>query len=318
MGRRFTSARPSMKLFSDAIFGIASDAVNNMHDSSYTPRIFEQPVLSDHHFQKFSTLVYRISGINLTVAKKAMLSSRLSKRLRFLGLNSFKEYLQYLENKDNEQQEIVHLLDVVSTNKTEFFREDSHFHYLVQQCLPDILTRRVHSGQPLRVWSAGCSSGQEPYTIAMVLADYAEKYGNFDFSILATDICTRVLGTAEKAIYSDELTEGIPASYKFKYFMRGKGSQKGMHRVVPEIRNKIRFRRLNFNDRKFGIKTPMDIIFCRNVIIYFDKSTQEVLFEKFYQQLAGKGYLFIGHSESLSGIMDRMQRMAPAVYRRFL
>jgi chemotaxis protein methyltransferase CheR len=275
-------------------------------------------LLTDREFRKFSSLIYDACGINLPPVKKTMLSSRLHKRLRALEISTFKEYLEYVLGPRGGEQEFIRLLDVVSTNKTEFFREPEHFGFLTDRILPEYRprTERGGTGRRLRIWSAGCSSGEEPYTLAIVLAEFAERNPGFDYSILATDISTRVLATAEQAVYSDERLAGIPKWYLHKYFLRGTGSQRNFHRVAPELRSKVTFRRLNFKDNYYGIDKPLDIIFCRNVIIYFDRPTQAALFEQFYNHLAPGGYLLIGHSETLEGIFGRFRRIAPTVYQK--
>ena len=276
------------------------------------------PLLSDREFRTFSALVYDACGIKLPPIKKTMLSSRLHKRLRALGMASFKEYLDLVTSREGRERELIQMLDVVSTNKTEFFREPDHFNLLTEQILPDLDGRLRKGGdrRRLHVWSAGCSSGEEPYTLGIVLAEYAAKHPGFDFSVLGTDICTKVLTIAERAVYPDERLTDIPKFLLHKYFMRGRGSQQHFHRVVPELRQRISFRRLNFKEDDFSLDQLFDVIFCRNVIIYFDRPTQAALFDKFHRQLHPGGYLVIGHSETLEGIHDRMRRVAPTVYKK--
>lgn len=274
------------------------------------------PILSDRDFNRFSAFIYETCGIKLPPIKKTMLSARLQKRLRQLHLDSFSAYLDYVLSPDGQAKELSHMIDVVSTNKTDFFREAKHFDVMTSLVLPDYVERMTHSShKTLWVWSAGCSSGEEPYTLAMVLDDFFSRYPGLDYAILATDICTEVLAKAEEAIYPDEVVAPVSPVLRNKYLMKGKGAHKGFHRVVPELRRKVTFSRLNFMDRDFGIEQKMDLIFCRNVIIYFDRKTQCALFEKFYRQFSPNGYLFTGHSETLEGIGDRMERVAAAVYR---
>ena len=276
----------------------------------------QSPALSDRDFNRFSAFIYETCGIKLPPIKKTMLSARLQKRLRQLHLDSFSAYLDYVLSPDGQAAELSHMIDVVSTNKTDFFREAKHFDVMTSLVLPDYAQRMTHSShKTLRVWSAGCSSGEEPYTLAMVLNDFFSRYPGLDYSILATDICTEVLAKAEEAVYTDEVVAPVPPALRNKYLMKGKGAHQGFHRVVPELRRKVIFKRLNFMDRDFGIEQQMDLIFCRNVIIYFDRKTQCALFEKFYRQFSPKGYLFTGHSETLEAIGDRMERVAAAVYR---
>lgn len=286
------------------------------------PQIFPaedspQPVLSDREFKKISAFIYEVCGIKLPPIKKTMLSARLQKRLRRLNLASFAAYLDYVLSPEGQAEELYQMIDVVSTNKTDFFREPQHFDVLGNRVLPDLVRRYGGGGQGcmVSIWSAGCSTGQEPYTLAMVLQEFCAKQPRLEYEILATDISTRVLETAVEAIYADEVVAPVPTVLRHKYLMKGKGRYKGVHRVVPELRRKVEFRRLNFMERDFQVEKKMHIIFCRNVIIYFDRQTQRALFEKFYRQLAPGGYLFTGHSESLEGITERMERIDSAVYR---
>lgn len=272
--------------------------------------------MTDREFARFSEFIYDTCGIKMPPVKKTMLEARLQKRLRKLGISSFKDYSEYLFSCTGAETELVHLIDVVTTNKTDFFREPAHFDYLVSQALPELM-ERTGAGlrKPLSIWSAGCSSGEEPYTLAMVLSEFSEQQ-NISFSILATDICTTVLDKARLAVYDEERIDPVPMALRRKYLLRGKGEQKGLVRVVPPLRHRITFRRLNFMDGDFGMREPMDIIFCRNVVIYFDKTTQERLLNKFYRQLIPGGYLFMGHSETLSGLDVPFVQMASTVYRK--
>lgn len=272
--------------------------------------------MTEREFARFSEFIYDTCGIKMPPVKKTMLEARLQKRLRKLGLCSFKDYSEYLFSRAGTETELVHLIDVVTTNKTDFFREPAHFDYLVANALPELMVRTgAGLRKPLSIWSAGCSSGEEPYTLAMVLSEFSEQQ-NIAFSILATDICTTVLNKAKLAVYDEERVEPVPLALRRKYLLRGKGDQKGMVRIVPQLRNRITFRRLNFMDGDFGMREPMDIIFCRNVVIYFDKPTQERLLNKFYRQLIPGGYLFMGHSETLSGLDVLFVQMASTVYRK--
>ncbi len=274
--------------------------------------------MPDRDFRRFRDLIYEECGINLVPAKKTMLASRLRKRLRALDMDSFGAYYEYVTSGKGRTGERVHMLDAVSTNKTDFFRESKHFDFLMKEALPCMVgSGNWRPGSRLNVWSAGCSSGEEPYTIAMVLADFASRHRAGDFSVLASDISTLMLEIAQKGIYPESAVEPVPAALKRSYLMRGKGSQKGFCRVAPELRSRVQFQRINLNNgRDFGIRTRMDMIFCRNVIIYFDRETQKALFEKFYAQLVPGGYLFIGHSETLHGINDRFEAVAVASYRK--
>ncbi len=280
---------------------------------------FKVPRMSESDFRRLCDFIYAQCGINLSPAKKTMLTGRLLKRLRILGIPSFGQYYDYVSSPKGGSEELVHMIDVVTTNKTDFFREPEHFDILYNQSLPDLVhDRRESPLKKLRIWSAGCSTGEEPYSLAMVLAEFfSENQNRGDFSLLATDISSRVLAIAKEGIYPQNSVDPVPSLMKKKYLMRGNGSKKGLCRIVAELRNRVTFQRLNFNDgRQFGFKTNMDIIFCRNVIIYFDRQTQAKLFEKFYAQLVPGGYLFIGHSETLHGINDKFIPVATSVYRK--
>jgi len=271
--------------------------------------------MKDRVFQRFSALIYDSVGIKMPPAKKTMLEARLQKRLKALGLHTFEEYSDFVFSRQGQECELVHLIDVVTTNKTDFFREPAHFDFLVKSALPNILSGdRDLSREPLRVWSAGCSSGEEPYTLAMVLSDFFEKRQDYRFSILASDISTKILETARSAIYPEERTDTIPLNIKKKYLLKSKNPALSLVRICPPLRSTVSFRRINFMDDNFGISEKMDIIFCRNVVIYFDKQTQQTLMRKFHRQLRPGGYLFIGHSETLNGLDVPFRAVASTVY----
>jgi chemotaxis protein methyltransferase CheR len=274
-------------------------------------------VLSDKEFSRLSQFIHDSCGIKITPAKKIMLESRLTKRLKDLGIYSFKDYLDYLFSPRGMQNELVHMIDVVTTNKTDFFRESAHFSYLTKKAVPELMTL-YNAGikRTFNIWSAGCSTGEEPYTIAMVLNELNEKYHEFRYQILATDISTKVLDIAKAGIYSEDKVEPVPDVLKKKYILKGKNSQKGMVKVVSELRSMVNFRRLNFMEGDFGMRERMDIIFCRNVIIYFDKPTQEKLLKRFCGHLVPDGCIFMGHSETLQGMDLPLVQVAPTVYRK--
>ncbi len=273
--------------------------------------------LSRHDFQQLSSYIYNELGIKMPERKRSMLSGRLNKRLRALGMASFSEYCDFVFSPKGLEEELVHLFNVVTTNKTDFFREPVHFDFLIETVLPKLQTlRHFDSRRILRIWSAGCSTGEEPYTLAMVLAEFQEAQPGFRFEILATDISTRVLEVARRAVYPLERIEPVAALYRKKYLLKGRDRQKAEVRIVPELRQRIRFGRLNFMSEDFGLQKKVDIIFCRNVIIYFDKPTQEKLMKKFCRYLNPGGYLFLGHSESLHGYSTPLEHVAPTIYRK--
>lgn len=273
--------------------------------------------LRDREFMRFSGLIYESVGIKMPPAKKTMLEARLQKRLKVVGLSSFEEYADFVFSPEGRFSELVHLIDVVTTNKTDFFREPGHFDYMVKTALPNILDARGGASRdPVRIWSAGCSTGEEPYTLAIVLSEYACNRPDFKAAITASDICTQVLQAAKIAIYPEERADPIPLNLKKKYLMRSREKARSLVRISPKLRSMVTFKRINFMDNDFGISEKMDIIFCRNVVIYFDKPTQETLMRKFYKQLKPGGYLFIGHSETLSGLDVNFKAVASTVYRK--
>lgn len=286
--------------------------MNSRSDSPYPAGI--SAVLKEREFNRFSRFIYDEVGIKLPPAKKIMVEARLQKRLKALGLNSFEEYAEYVFSAAGKKDEIIHLIDVVTTNKTDFFREPAHFDYLVKKAIPALMEKR-NAGirAPLKIWSAGCSTGEEPYTMAMVLSEFEADNPGFQSAILATDISTQVLAKARNAIYTQDRVDTISLNMKKKYLLKSRDKHKGLVRIVPQLRSMVQFRRLNFME-DFGMNEQMDIIFCRNVIIYFDKQTQERLLNKFYKQLVRGGYLFLGHSETLNGLNVPLTPVASTVY----
>jgi chemotaxis protein methyltransferase CheR len=278
--------------------------------------LYASAKINDREFQRFSSLIYDRVGIQLPPGKKTMLEARLQKRLKTLSIDTFEDYAQYVFSPEGQQMELVHLIDVVTTNKTDFFREAAHFDYLTQKALPALMQTGKGRGSEIRLWSAGCSSGEEPYTLAMVLSDFAAAHHGFRYSILASDISTRILETAQAAVYPKERTDCIAMNYKKNYLLRSKDRSRGLVRVCPEIRSRVTFRRINFMDPDLGIAEKMDVIFCRNVVIYFDKPTQQELMRKFHRQLRPGGFLFLGHSETLNGINTDFTTVGSTVYQK--
>jgi chemotaxis protein methyltransferase CheR len=269
-------------------------------------------MMSPADFLKLKEFIYTESGIKITDLKKTMLEGRLQKRLKSLKMRSFSQYCDYLFSPEGIENELTNMIDQVTTNKTDFFREPSHYDYLTSRALPEVTRTKKRA----MVWSAGCSSGEEPYTLAMVIMEYIDGHRGLDFLVLATDISTRVLEKAKNAIYEHEKIEPIPHVLRRKYLLRSKDKEKDLYRVAPALRRHVQFRRLNFMSSDFGFREKVDIIFCRNVIIYFDKSTQEKLLNKFCNYLSPDGYIFMGHSETLFGMDVPLVQVAPTVYRR--
>jgi chemotaxis protein methyltransferase CheR len=271
--------------------------------------------LSKADFDKLRALVYDETGINLGADKKTMMEIRLKRRLQSLDIPSYRDYCKYLFRPEGKAGELVHLIDVMTTNKTDFFREPDHFEYLVQRALPDLASRMGGARRSL-LWSAGCSTGEEPYTLAMVLSEYSTQCPGFRFGVLATDISTAVLAKAANGIFKSESLAPVSSHLQRKYFMRSRDPKSDLLRAVPELRDLIEFRRLNFMDTDFGISQPPEAIFCRNVIIYFDRATQVRLLQKLVGHLIPGGYFFAGHSESFQGMELPLVPVAPAVYRK--
>ena len=273
--------------------------------------------LTDRDFERFSRLVYDQCGIKLPAHKQSMLEARLRKRLRALGLSSFEEYAELIFSGREPDGELVRLIDVVTTNKTDFFREPAHFDFLVRTALPQLAAQHgAGTARPLRVWSAGCSTGKEPYTLAMVLSEYRENHPGFTFDILGTDISTDVLEKALKGIYHEDKAAPIPQNLRRKYLLRAKDPERRQVRVAPELRRVVRFRHLNFMAPDYELREEFDVIFCRNVLIYFDRQTQERLLARFTGYLDSGRFLFLGHSETLLGLSLPLRQMAPSVYCR--
>lgn len=271
--------------------------------------------LSDEDFDKMGTLIFKMAGIKMPPSKKIMVQARLKKRLRALNMNSFTEYVRYVFSKEGLDMELIHILDVISTNKTDFFREPIHFSFLSGQVLPQFMEQ--HQSGSFKVWSAGCSSGEEVYTLAMVLSEFSLAKPSFDYSILGTDISTAILAMATNGVFTESrLRPAVPDYLIRKYFMKSKDAAKKTYRVVPEIRQKTRFNRVNFMDDSYPVGEKFDAIFCRNVLIYFDRDTQEKVVQKLCNYLKPGGYFFHGHSESLIGMNLPLKNVKPTIFRK--
>jgi chemotaxis protein methyltransferase CheR len=270
--------------------------------------------LKDAQFRKLSEFIETEVGIKMPPAKRIMLESRLQKRLRALGLSTFDDYLAHVFEHDGG--EIIHMIDVVTTNKTDFFREADHFVYLREHVLPDGLEQGWGEGRPLRVWSAASSTGEEAYTLGIVLSEFRRDNPRFDFRILGTDISTAVLATAKNGVYPAHRIDPVDPVLRKRYFMRSRNRDADLVRVKPILRQKAVFHRMNLMAPRFPIRDRFEVIFCRNVIIYFDRPRQEQLLRKLYDYLVPGGFLFLGHSETLAGIDLPVESVAPTVYRR--
>ncbi len=269
--------------------------------------------LADIEYKRLCELIYKESGINLHDGKKELMIARLGPTFRSRHIASYADYYDLVVN-DESGNELNHLLDTVSTNKTYFFREGKHFTYLNETLLPEIISYKK-KGDSLSLWSAGCASGEEAYSMAMTLKEYHPSLSHMKPSILATDISTRVLQKAQKAIYPKDECSNIPYNLMSKYFQMGVGKWVDHLRVKRDIQDMIQFERFNLlnSPSKLGL---FDIIFCRNVLIYFNTKVQEKIITGFYNQLHPKGYLIIGHSESLFNVSHRFKYIKPTIFRK--
>ena len=270
--------------------------------------------LSDREFKLIGDLVYRLVGIKLAAEKKTLVIERLQKIIRNGGFRSFHEYYEHVL-ADESGREIITLVDRISTNHTFFFREQHHFDFMRQRWLPEMLAEGERSGQrELRIWSAGCSSGEEPYSIAMLLADQMQvQQRGWNVKILATDIAVSVLEKAVAGIYDDAALEGISEAGRRKHFQR---LPDGKWQVRPQLQEMILFRRLNLINESYPFRNQFHLIFCRNVMIYFDERTRAGILQRFHRHLANDGYLFIGHSETANQHSALFTNVQPAIYRK--
>ena len=268
---------------------------------------------TDNDFKYISSLINEHAGIRLMSTKRELVYARLSKRLRALELNTFREYCDLLRSGD--EQELIQCINAITTNVTSFFREIHHFEFLQQTVLPELIEHKGRTAMPrLRIWSAGCSSGEEPYSIEIVLREQPALH-RWDVRILATDLDTQILEQAKTGHYHISQLEKVSPERCKRWFRIGTGDNAKRVRIVPELRERIRFRKLNLKDQ-WPMRGPFDVIFCRNVVIYFDKEMQKKLFNRFADMLTPAGILCIGHSESLFGISDRFKVAGRTIYRK--
>ncbi len=270
--------------------------------------------MTNTEFSRLSGFIGTNYGIKLPLSKKTMLEGRLQKRLKALNICSFSDYCSYVFSDEGQRLEPVHLIDVVTTNKTDFFREANHFDFLSGEVLPKYI--KENTGKPFRIWSAGCSTGEEPYTLAMVLSEFSEKYPGFDFDIFATDISSQALNAAATAVFTEEKVGPVPLAFKKKYLLKSRDSQKKTVRIVPELRTKVSFKRFNFIDGSIDYAQSFNVVFCRNVLIYFDRPTQEKVILKLCSRLEAGGFLFLGHSESISNMNLPLKQIQPTTFKK--
>jgi len=269
--------------------------------------------ISARNFERLARYIYDYSGIKMPSSKRTMLEGRLRRRLRHTGYATFDAYCEYLFREDGLETESIHLIDAVTTNKTDFFREPKHFEFMSQRMLPEF---RQAGLRRVRAWSAACSTGAEPYTMAMVLQDYMERQGGPDYEILGTDLSTDVLEAAHRGVYASEMIAPVPAEMRRRWVMTACDAKRREVRIHPSLRAKLALARLNLMDDSYSVGDPFDFIMCRNVMIYFDKQTQAKVLQRLCDRLKRGGYLFIGHSESITGIELPLVTVANTVFRK--
>ena len=278
--------------------------------------------LSQRNFKRLAAYIESYSGIKMPAAKLTMMEGRLRKRVRATGLPDLKQYCDYLFEQNGLATEAVELINVVTTNKTEFFREPDHFRYMSEHAVPEIMSHasdrappHASDRAPLKVWSAASSIGAEAYTIAMVLSELAQRISGLRFVITATDLSTEVLKTALAGIYPEAMIAPVPPELRRRYVLRSKNRARQQVRIVPELRATIQFARVNLMEAPYPVDRDMDIIFCRNILIYFDKPTQQAVLQRLTEHLRPGGYLFLGHSETLAGLHLPLKPVAPTIFR---
>ena len=302
--------RYAMKQMRSIQLADASDSAKLIPDSVANP-------IPDRDFQLIRKMIYDEAGISLSDAKRTLVCSRLSKRLRLLKLQTHSQYLDYLANRDPGGVERQIMINCLTTNKTDFFREPHHFDFLREQVYPRLEQAALHgASRRLRIWSAACSSGEEPYTIAMTILEHFSSLRNWEVEIVASDINTEVLQKAREGIYSLDRIEGLDIELKRKYFLRGKGRLEGSCQVIPEIRKLITFRQVNFMEKSWPIDGSFDVIFCRNVLIYFNSETQQKLLPRLTSKLVHGGYLMLGHSENLPWLAETMMPLGQTIHQK--
>lgn len=267
-------------------------------------------ILSDKDFRKLSDFIETNYGVKMPEQKKTMLQSRLKKRLNTLNINTYKEYIDYTFNKNTH--EIQHMIDVVTTHKTDFFREKEHFDFITGTALPTLIHKKVPRN--IKVLSAGCSTGEEPYTVAISLLESKSKGLDFDFSISACDISPESVMIAKKGIYPLAKIKDIPTELKQKYFLKNKIQEKQLVKIMPSVLKYIRFFVLNLLEENYKINEAYDIILCRNTLIYFNRTIQEKVLGQLCKKLKPSGYLIIGHSESIIGMNLPVDQIKPTIF----
>jgi len=269
--------------------------------------------LNAKDFKRLAELVHTYSGIKMPAAKRTMLEGRLRRRMRALSIGTLDQYCRHLFDEGGLDSEVVHLIDAVTTNKTDFFREPAHFRFLETVGLPALAKA---GRRQVKAWSAACSSGAEPYTLAMVLEENLRGGSRQDYSILCTDLCTEVLDQAVSGKFPEAMIAPVDVELRRRYVRRARRAGAAQVRIVPELRSKLAFARLNLMDDSYPVPRDMDLIFCRNILIYFDKPTQSKVLGRLCSHLRPGGYLFLGHSESIVGLDLPVAQIANTIFQR--
>ncbi|HEV7247987.1 MAG TPA: protein-glutamate O-methyltransferase CheR [Shinella sp.] len=269
--------------------------------------------LTSRNFDALSRYIYDYSGIKMPVTKLTMLEGRLRRRLRATGIANFNDYCDYLFKHGGIDKEAIFLIDAVTTNKTDFFREPKHFDYMAQIALPELVAA---GHKRLRLWSAACSIGAEPYTMAMVMQDFIEGTAGLDYRILATDLSTDVLQAARRGVYPRDMVLPVPADMQRRHVMASRHAGRSEVRIHPRLRSTVGFARLNLMDSAYKVGDPMHMIFCRNVLIYFDKPTQAKVLSRLCDCLTPGGLLYVGHSETVTGITLPVRQVANTIFKK--
>jgi chemotaxis protein methyltransferase CheR len=273
-------------------------------------------LLGQDDFARVAYFIENTTGIKIPPGKKTMVEGRLRRRARALGLGSMAEYCRHVFEKGGFDEESTHLIDAVTTNKTDFFREPSHFTFLAETVLPEALGLGSGIDRPFKIWSNPSSIGAEPFTIAMVLAEFARTHPGWRYQVFASDISTKVLKHAQRAVFTEDEIDPVPMELRKRYLLRSKDRSRGQVRIVPELRRMVTFFRLNVIESDYGVEGDFDAIFCRNLLIYFDTATQEQVVRRLVTHLRPGGYLFLGHTESMANKSVPLHWLGDAVFQR--
>lgn len=281
---------------------------------SFSASPYYNAELSTNDFNRLSKFIMSEYGIKMPPEKRIMLQGRLQRRLKALNMHDFKEYVEYVFSSAGQSEEVIHMMDVVSTNKTDFFREPLHFDFLLTEGLSELFASQQIRN--ISIWSAGSSSGEEAYTISIVLSEFIEKNPGLDYSIVASDISTLMLKRASEAIYHEDKVVDVPLVIKKKYFLRSKNKEEKKVKIISTLRNKVSFYRQNLLYLSPSAKPEHHIIFCRNVLIYFDRENQYKILSNLCTYLKTGGFLFLGHSESITGFELPLTNIKPTIFRK--